>query len=118
MEIIALVESAPHQAATEALYFCIRALKQARLAGSAKKDYFHDTETSRPSETSVALAKHVLQSICQAESVAEIEHISPQKLSYYLTQVARASDLVSARGTPVDLARGSELLRRMREVNP
>lgn len=117
MEILALVESAPHEVATEALYFCLRALKQAGLAQESKKDYFHDTDSSRPSSASVKLAEHVLQSICAAESASDIDHIARFRIDHYIGEVARASDTISTRKGKIDLVRGSELLRKMRDMN-
>ncbi|MES2938576.1 MAG: hypothetical protein V4864_12900 [Pseudomonadota bacterium] len=117
MEILALVESAPHEVATEALYFCLRALKQAGLANESKKDYFHDTDTSLPSPVSVELAQQVLQSICVAESAPDIDHVARFRIDHYITEVARASDTISSRTSRIDLARGAELLRKMRDLD-
>jgi hypothetical protein len=115
MNIIALIESSSRVTAVEALYYSLRALKQAGLPEISKKDYFSDTESSTPTPEGVALAKIILSSIENAEQV-DIDHIEPVKISSYISDVARAMDSLSIRVKDFSVERGAELLEKMRNL--
>lgn len=116
MDTIAVVSNAAPKIATEALYFALRALKQAGLSGESKKDYFHDSEGSLPSEASVSLAKAVLESICTREGVADVDNIPRFRVGQYILEVARASDEIATRSANFSVGRGVELLKKMRKA--
>lgn len=113
MNILEIVGNAPRMVANEALYYCLRALKQAGLPPESKKDYFYDTKTSAPSAEGIELAKLILEKICDSEHT-ELDHIARYKINEYLTNVAQASSAISARVEGFDVSRGAELLRHMR----
>ncbi|MCQ8117485.1 hypothetical protein [Methylomonas rosea] len=113
MDILAIVESRPRRIAREALYYCLRALKQAGLPSESKKDYFHDSESSMPTEEGVALANEILSFIAFEEGV-DLDHIEDHRIHVYLTEIAKASDFAASSVEGFNVETGQELLKRMR----
>jgi hypothetical protein len=113
MDILALVESVPRNVATEALYYCLRALKQAGLPSESKKDYFFDTASSSPSTEGVALARSILNDIARTAG-EELDRIPRPQINKYIQEVARATSVLSARVEGFSVEKGSALLERMR----
>ena len=115
MNILSIVDSVPRSIATEALYYCLRALKQAGLPAESKKDYFFDTEGSHPNETSVALARQILERIVAVEG-RELDLLDRERIHGYIHEVANATDTLSTRVDGFNKERGAELLQRMRSA--
>jgi hypothetical protein len=113
MDILALVKSAPRNIATEALYYCLRALKQAGLPGQSKKDYFFDTASSSPSTEGVALARLILNDIA-SDAGEELDRVPRPLIQKYIQEVARATSVLSSRVDGFSIEKGSALLERMR----
>ena len=68
----------PRSVANEALYYCLRALKQSALPRASRKDYFYDTNRSKPSEEAVTLAQRILNEIAALEH-CDLDCISPRR---------------------------------------
>ena len=115
MNILSIVDSVPRSIATEALYYCLRALKQAGLPAESKKDYFFDTEGSHPNESSVALARQILERIVAVEG-QELDLLDRERIHDYIHEVANATDTLSTRVDGFNKERGAELLQRMRSA--
>ena len=113
MNVLTLVESEPRNIATEALYYCLRALKQAGLPNVSKKNVFFDTASSSPSREGIALAQRILDEIAKAEG-EELDRIHRVRLNKYIQDVARATNALSARVEGFSIEKGSALLERMR----
>lgn len=113
MNMLMYVESAERATATEALYYCLRALKQAGLPSGAKKNYFFDTSSSAPTPDSVALAGAILAGIEAAEG-SDIDHVDQAAIAAYIKQVAQTVDALSRQIEGFSVDRGAELLARMR----
>jgi hypothetical protein len=113
MDILTFVESFPRDVATEALYYCLRAMKQAKLPEQSKKDFFFDTASSTPSSESIVLANKVLAAIEEAEG-ASLDAFDKQLVISYTHDVARAMDALARRVEGFSVERGAELLRQMR----
>jgi hypothetical protein len=114
MKILNLVEGHQRKTASEALYYCLRALKQAGLPNNSKKDYFFDSPTSTPSDEGVKLAKHILAEIISAEG-AELDLISELRIYALIQEVAEASDTVASRVDGFNILHGAELLNKLRQ---
>ncbi|MFZ4525992.1 MAG: hypothetical protein ACOYOE_10690 [Chlorobium sp.] len=117
MNISGIISGYSREIANEALYFCIRALKQAGLPVDSKKDPFHDTETSKPSENALALAKRILTEIVSIEK-KDLDYISAQRIKLYIDLVADASYKLVKSNTATDIKNGTILLQRMRKSYP
>lgn len=113
MDILTFVESASRNVATEALYYCLRALKQAGLPDESKKNFFFDTASSSPSPEGIALAQRILDEIAQTEG-KELDRIDRVQLNLYIQDVAIATNALSARVEGFSIEKGSALLERMR----
>lgn len=113
MNILTYVGNAPRDTATEALYYSLRALKQAGLPELSKKDYFADTASSSPTSEGIALANKILAAIEEEEGM-DLDHVDKQVIISYTHDVARAMDALSKRVEGFSVERGAELLRQMR----
>jgi hypothetical protein len=113
MNILSLVESAPRNIATEALYYCLRALKQAGVPSASKKDYFFDTTSSHPSTEGMTLAQVVLDEITKTEG-KELDQIDETRVIHYMREIARATSALATRVDGFSVEKGSALLERMR----
>lgn len=113
MNILSLVREDQIEYAREALYYCLRALKQAGLSEDAKKDYFFDTEASAPSEDAVALASFIVSEITKAEG-ADVDAISEEKIGQYVSDVADAINTLSSRTEGFDIENGMAKLEELR----
>lgn len=113
MDILARVESVPRELATEALYYCLRALVQAGLPESSKTEMYGYTPPAMRTPQGIALAQKILAQIEEAEQT-DIDHIERKRLNIYIRQVANAADGVYASIEGFDLARGAALLEELR----
>lgn len=114
MNINELIIGTARPVATEALYYCFRALKQAMLSKESQKDYFHDTSNSKPSPEGIDLAKRIIGIISEAEK-SDIDHLNSWQIQKYIQIVGEASEALVKNNPKIDLAKGAELLRRLRE---
>ena len=115
MNIIELIAGNQRAIANEALYYCIRALKQAGLPPGSKKDPFHDTESSKPSTDAVALANSIIEKIVAVEGTP-LDKMPEKTINPYISLMAKASNRLIALNAETDVEKGAELLRRMREI--
>ena len=115
MNIFKLISEHPRSIANEALYYCIRAIKQAGLSGNSKKDPFHDTGMSKPSAEAIALADKILSEIVRIEK-QDLDHIDKHRIGKYISIVGKASVQLAESDSKINKENGINLLRKMREI--
>lgn len=115
MQILSIIESAPWPVVTQALYFSGRALLHAPHTTSYEDSLVYDFEKGYTTPDGIALAQHLLRSICEAESVSSVGDLSETTIASYMRQASIARDTLRARYLKPDPVLGAELLRRMRE---
>ena len=112
MNWLTLLESVPRMAATEAVYYCMRALEQVELPSEVKHDYFRDTLMSKPTPEAVELAKTILGKI-EALEGTDLDHLGQQKADMYTCELGIAGDELIERVEGLSRERGDELVRRL-----
>ena len=112
MNWLTLLESVPRMAATEAIYYCMRALEQVELPNEVKHDYFRDTLMSKPTPEAVELAKKILGKIEELEGT-DLAHLGQQKADMYTCELGVAGDQLIERVEGLDREHGAELLRQL-----
>ena len=112
MNWLPLLESVPRMMATEAIYYCIRALEQVGVPVMLKHDHFRDTLLSKPTPEAVELAKRILGKIEEVEAT-DLDHLDQQKADMYTCQLGVAGDELILRMEGFDRERGAELVRQL-----
>ena len=112
MNWLTLLESVPRMVATEAIYYCMRALSQVELPNELKHDYFRDTLMSKPTPEAIELTKTILKKIEELEGT-DLDHLDQQKADAYTCELGIAGDELILRTEGFNRERGAELVRQL-----
>ena len=117
MNWLPLLESVPRMVATEALYYCMRALEQVSVPMMLKHDHFRDTLMSKPTPEAVELAKTILGKIEEVEGT-DLDHLDQNKADRYTCELGAAGDELILRMEGFNRERGAELVRQLFHSEP
>lgn len=112
MSIYAAIRSTSIQVANEAIYYCIRALKQAKLPLLTRKEYFFDSGESAPSLEIVQLASDILKWIAESEN-NPIENLDDKIILKYIHELSKFIYDYRLESTSVDISKGADRLRQL-----
>jgi hypothetical protein len=114
MDILGMAINNPREIISEAIYYCIRALKQAPLPPTSQKDYFHDSTKSHPTKDGVTLAKRILSEISRLEG-SELSQIPEKRIHQYISMLSDANSQITRQQLNFDSSKGAKLLRKFRK---
>ena len=112
MNWLPILASVPRMVATEAIYYCMRALEQVSVPMMLKHDHFRDTLMSKPTPEAVELAKTILGKIEEVEGTS-LDHLDQNTADRYTCELGAAGDELILRMEGFNRERGAELVRQL-----
>lgn len=115
MNLSRFINRVPSHVASEALYYCLRAIKQAGMVSNEKKDFFDDAGESKPSEAGKTLTNEILEAISIQEG-RPYDSLDHQVLRAYLVMISKAIVDLSLTAPGLNIVSGKSLLEKLRET--
>lgn len=108
-----LVGGVGRELLVEASYYAVRALKQAAVPRTSRKEHLIDTPESEPSPAAIDLATQIIRAIQDREGV-RIDDVPQRMLLSYVDQLMGAVREVSDADLRLDRSQARALLERIR----
>jgi len=116
IDIVQLIREHPANDAIDALYFCIRYIKQAANLIGAEKDIFDEDTRSKPSPAARALTETMISAI-ETDAGEPAANFSRAHTMQIINELASAAEAIDVVLTPAEEARATRAMQTMWEAN-
>jgi len=116
IDIVQMIREHPANDAIDALYFCIRYIKQAANLLVAKKDIFEEDTRSKPSPAARALTEKIIAAI-EADAGEPAANFSRTLVMQVVGELASAAEAIDVVLTPAEEDRATRAMQAMREAS-